>query len=304
MEAFSDTPETQTFVPFIPNNLPEATSGVSEETPAMAAIEQSVEGNIEGAIDVTPPTGTIAEKEEGDVPRPEEEVSNVEVAQEEPQNEESLQLSPALEPMTTVTPEANPAPSESTDPEAVVPIYTPSSEGIEPAAILEPEVEIVAEIEDTVLTTPTESGLSAERGDEPMHSGMSTASEDIRVEYPDVQENLGQTESRTEEVTEPLEVGSSGSGLPSVSEDQPHESTAAPAKRQMSTPLMMTADNNKELVVFFSLRVTNMLFSEDLFNKNSPEYKSLENTFLELVGKQAFALDVMLLHTLFSYLLV
>jgi interphotoreceptor matrix proteoglycan 2 len=38
------------------------------------------------------------------------------------------------------------------------------------------------------------------------------------------------------------------------------------------------------LVVFFSLRVTNMMFSEDLFNKNSLEYKALEQRFLELVS--------------------
>ncbi|KAK7828006.1 hypothetical protein U0070_013632, partial [Myodes glareolus] len=37
------------------------------------------------------------------------------------------------------------------------------------------------------------------------------------------------------------------------------------------------------LVVFFSLRVTNMMFSEDLFNKNSLEYKALEQRFLELL---------------------
>ncbi|KAM6162760.1 interphotoreceptor matrix proteoglycan 2 [Erethizon dorsatum] len=37
------------------------------------------------------------------------------------------------------------------------------------------------------------------------------------------------------------------------------------------------------LVVFFSLRVTNMIFSEDLFNKNSLEYKALEQRFLELL---------------------
>ncbi|XP_021065471.1 interphotoreceptor matrix proteoglycan 2 isoform X2 [Mus pahari] len=37
------------------------------------------------------------------------------------------------------------------------------------------------------------------------------------------------------------------------------------------------------LVVFFSLRVTNMLFSEGLFNKNSLEYKALEQRFLELL---------------------
>ncbi|XP_069059601.1 interphotoreceptor matrix proteoglycan 2 [Pleurodeles waltl] len=39
----------------------------------------------------------------------------------------------------------------------------------------------------------------------------------------------------------------------------------------------------RALVVFFSLRVTNMMFSEDLFNKHSPEYKALEQRFLELL---------------------
>uniref|UniRef100_K7F897 Interphotoreceptor matrix proteoglycan 2 n=1 Tax=Pelodiscus sinensis TaxID=13735 RepID=K7F897_PELSI len=44
-----------------------------------------------------------------------------------------------------------------------------------------------------------------------------------------------------------------------------------------------TTVSSRALVVFFSLRVTNMLFSEDLFNKNSPEYKALEQRFLELL---------------------
>ncbi|XP_059678265.1 interphotoreceptor matrix proteoglycan 2 [Gavia stellata] len=44
-----------------------------------------------------------------------------------------------------------------------------------------------------------------------------------------------------------------------------------------------TAVPSRALVVFFSLRVTNMMFSEDLFNKNSPEYKALEQRFLELL---------------------
>ncbi|XP_075058766.1 interphotoreceptor matrix proteoglycan 1 isoform X2 [Mixophyes fleayi] len=44
-----------------------------------------------------------------------------------------------------------------------------------------------------------------------------------------------------------------------------------------------SADKGKELVVFFSLRVTNMPFSDDLFNKSSPEYKALEQQFLHLL---------------------
>uniref|UniRef100_A0A8C5GB23 Interphotoreceptor matrix proteoglycan 1 n=1 Tax=Gouania willdenowi TaxID=441366 RepID=A0A8C5GB23_GOUWI len=74
-----------------------------------------------------------------------------------------------------------------------------------------------------------------------------------------------------------------GSGFASESDERPYESTAAPYLRQANTPLMAAVDNRKELVVFFSLRVTNMMFSDDLFNKSSPEYKSLENTFLELL---------------------
>uniref|UniRef100_A0ACB8FH62 Uncharacterized protein n=1 Tax=Sphaerodactylus townsendi TaxID=933632 RepID=A0ACB8FH62_9SAUR len=44
----------------------------------------------------------------------------------------------------------------------------------------------------------------------------------------------------------------------------------------------------RALMVFFSLRVTNMMFSEDLFNKNSPEYKALEQRFLELSNLTGF----------------
>ncbi|XP_068614613.1 interphotoreceptor matrix proteoglycan 2-like [Brachionichthys hirsutus] len=45
----------------------------------------------------------------------------------------------------------------------------------------------------------------------------------------------------------------------------------------------MPMNPGRALMVFFSLRVTNMIFSEDLFNKSSPEYKALEQRFLELL---------------------
>lgn len=151
-----------------------------------------------------------------------------------------------------------------------------------------------------------ESGEAPEDRDESNggNSGTSPVSTDVPAENSNIQEDEGQTHSGTEaEVTEPVE-DESGSGFPSESDERPYESTAAPAMRQASTPLMVTLDKSKELVVFFSLRVTNMMFSDDLFNKSSPEYKSLENTFLELVGTQAFVLDIMLLHASLSYLLL
>uniref|UniRef100_A0A3B3WBC4 Interphotoreceptor matrix proteoglycan 1 n=1 Tax=Poecilia mexicana TaxID=48701 RepID=A0A3B3WBC4_9TELE len=56
---------------------------------------------------------------------------------------------------------------------------------------------------------------------------------------------------------------------------------AAPL-RYLTTPTMTTASNRQELVVFFSLRLTNMDFSEDLFNNTSAEYRALENTLLDV----------------------
>ena len=47
----------------------------------------------------------------------------------------------------------------------------------------------------------------------------------------------------------------------------------------------LPATPQRALMVFFSLRVTNMIFSEDLFNKSSAEYKALEQRFLELVSR-------------------
>ncbi|XP_066512582.1 mucin-17-like [Hoplias malabaricus] len=45
----------------------------------------------------------------------------------------------------------------------------------------------------------------------------------------------------------------------------------------------MPPSPGRSLMVFFSLRVTNMMFSDDLFNKSSAEYKALEQRFLELL---------------------
>lgn len=47
--------------------------------------------------------------------------------------------------------------------------------------------------------------------------------------------------------------------------------------------LSMPGNPGRALMVFFSLRVTNMIFSDDLFNKSSAEYKALEQRFIELV---------------------
>ncbi|NWH60714.1 IMPG1 protein, partial [Geococcyx californianus] len=74
-----------------------------------------------------------------------------------------------------------------------------------------------------------------------------------------------------------------GSGYISVLTTEPVETTPAPTLKYVTTSSMTTAAKGKELVVFFSLRVTNMHFSDDLFNRSSTEYKALEQQFMQLL---------------------
>ncbi|KAL7379627.1 hypothetical protein ABVT39_002821 [Epinephelus coioides] len=313
LEAYTIEPETHTFVPFIPNILPESTSAVTDETPVMSAVEEeSTEGTAEEPSGIlTPETEEPEEEAEPEVeeipqtepdaggeaePEPEEQVTDEPepadgITEELPeqQNEDLPLETPDSQPAEVITDapaEVNLDLPESPDPivteisvvEAAEAVTTPSShedvvQGIEPETDVEP------------LPSPAESGEAPEDGDESSggHSGVPPVSTPLPPENYNIQEDVGLSQNRTSvEMIEPLEEDS-GSGFPSESDERPYESTAAPAMRQASTPLMTAVDKGKELVVFFSLRVTNMMFSDDLFNKSSPEYKSLENTFLELL---------------------
>ncbi|XP_029983225.1 interphotoreceptor matrix proteoglycan 1 isoform X2 [Sphaeramia orbicularis] len=296
LEASTVAPETHTFVPFIPNILPEATSAATDETPLMASVEEE---STEDVTEKTPEikVETITEQKEEVEPEVDElalseaspaepvtevlgpaDMANNELPEQHDLPQGTPQPQPQPEESITDTPaDMNPAPPPSAGPtvtqisvtEAELPASKPVShentiQSIEPEPNMEP------------LPSPAESGEAPEDGNDTGggHGGVSTVS--------NVREDLESSQNRTDaEITKLLEE-ESGSGFPSESDERPHESTAAPAMRQATTPLMTAVDKSRELVVFFSLRVTNMMFSDDLFNKNSPEYKSLENTFLEL----------------------
>ncbi|KAF1668664.1 Interphotoreceptor matrix proteoglycan 1, partial [Aptenodytes patagonicus] len=83
--------------------------------------------------------------------------------------------------------------------------------------------------------------------------------------------------------TAALDEAEHGSGYISVLTTEPAEATPAPTLKYVTTSSMTTATKGKELVVFFSLRVTNMHFSDDLFNRSSTEYKALEQQFMQLL---------------------
>ncbi|CAK6956908.1 LOW QUALITY PROTEIN: interphotoreceptor matrix proteoglycan 1 [Scomber scombrus] len=300
-------PETHTVVPFIPSILPEGTFAVTDDTHVMTAVEgESTEDTTGETIDIIATDITlenIAEQEEEAEPEVEEippielndggEAEELVTDESEPADKEPnedlrlVTLDAQPEKGSTDAPaEDNLVLSEPTDPtiseisviEAAAPISTPSThehtvQGIETETDVEP------------LPSPSESGEAPEDRDESSggHSGGTPASMDLPPEISSIQDDVGQSQNGTEvSVTELLEE-ESGNGLPPEPDERPYESTAAPAMRQANTPLMTAVDKSKELVVFFSLRVTNMMFSDDLFNKSSPEYKSLENTFLELL---------------------
>ncbi|XP_054424601.1 interphotoreceptor matrix proteoglycan 1 [Pteronotus mesoamericanus] len=61
------------------------------------------------------------------------------------------------------------------------------------------------------------------------------------------------------------------------------KTTPVPALQYFTTSSMTSTTRGQELVVFFSLRVANMPFSNDLFNKSSLKYQALEQRFTQLL---------------------
>uniref|UniRef100_A0A3B4F1X0 Interphotoreceptor matrix proteoglycan 1 n=1 Tax=Pundamilia nyererei TaxID=303518 RepID=A0A3B4F1X0_9CICH len=159
------------------------------------------------------------------------------------------------------------------------PIVTESPEGDS----AEPEVESEQSEPAVVIIDEDLGGYIKKEGGSP--TTPPDATEDMVEEaVQDLAVELDQTSVVATDPNELLEKGEEGSGFLSVQEEhRTIVTTATPPLRYLTTPTMTTASHGRELVVFFSLRVTNMDFSEDLFNKTSPEYRSLENTFLDLL---------------------
>ncbi|XP_035850960.1 interphotoreceptor matrix proteoglycan 1 [Sander lucioperca] len=144
-------------------------------------------------------------------------------------------------------------------------------DGAAPEAESEPAVVIIDEdLEDAVPKGSEGQTIPAPAAEDVVDEAV----KDLAVE-------LDQTDVAA---TESNELPDEGSGfLPVGEEGIAVGVTAPPPVRYLTTPSMTTAGHGRELVVFFSLRVTNMDFSEDLFNKTSPEYRSLENTLLDVL---------------------
>lgn len=127
-----------------------------------------------------------------------------------------------------------------------------------------------------------QSGQPVAAEDQEVHQGVQDQEVQLGVQDQEVQQGV-QDLAVELDLPEAAEADEGSSFLPEEEEEQ-QAATAPPPLRYLTTPTMTTASQGRELVVFFSLRVTNMNFSQDLFNKTSPEYRTLENTFLDVVS--------------------
>nr|XP_034965452.1 interphotoreceptor matrix proteoglycan 1 [Zootoca vivipara] len=145
-----------------------------------------------------------------------------------------------------------------------------------PEDILGPTDQII------LLPAVTTSGPSIviDQSFEATSSGWAVTDSDIPTGFDMGVQDIA-TELDTVDIMRPATISEDGSGYYALPETP--DMTPAPPLKYVTTSSMTTVAKGKELVVFFSLRVTNMRFSDDLFNRSSSEYKALEQQFMQLL---------------------
>lgn len=106
------------------------------------------------------------------------------------------------------------------------------------------------------------------------------------VNIPSLEVDLQTTDQGLDDATigdQSFDLINYGFGLVNLTEEGSTGFPTGVAGGPDQVSLAMPMNPRRALMVFFSLRVTNMMFSDDLFNKSSAEYKALEQRFLELV---------------------
>uniref|UniRef100_U3JIZ7 Interphotoreceptor matrix proteoglycan 1 n=1 Tax=Ficedula albicollis TaxID=59894 RepID=U3JIZ7_FICAL len=156
-------------------------------------------------------------------------------------------------------PTAQPGAVPTDEPPSVAPLPAAASPSYSPSEIIEQSLELP--------------GSSAPAPEGAPRDGAGLGVQDIAAEL----DRAGAVS------TAALDEGEPGSADIPELPSEPAGTSPAPALSYVTTSSMTTAAKGKELVVFFSLRVTNMHFSDDLFNRSSTEYKALEQQFLQLL---------------------
>uniref|UniRef100_A0A8C7J3R6 Interphotoreceptor matrix proteoglycan 2 n=1 Tax=Oncorhynchus kisutch TaxID=8019 RepID=A0A8C7J3R6_ONCKI len=245
----------------VPEEEEEAVEVPEEEE---EAVEVSEEEEVEEEV-VEVPEEEVVEEEAVEVPEEEEEA--VEVPEEEEVEEEAVDVPEEEEEAVEVPEEEEEA------------VEVPEEEEEEEEAVEVPE-EVV--VEEEVVEVPAAPEPEAEAEVQGVTPALTPAKyfpgPDISITLEVIKDD-GEMMVTIDPVTDydlvpfggtnQTEEGSSG--YPSGGVHGVDHSVAMPI------------NPGRALMVFFSLRVTNMKFSDDLFNKSSPEYKALEQRFIELL---------------------
>lgn len=137
------------------------------------------------------------------------------------------------------------------------------------------EVVITAALEET--TTHTTKVREAENVEE-KDAEMFTVNKNVEYELP------GKTFDPTVYPTHIIPKKDSAFTTSTIPQPETYDPTLHNVQTDDEGTAVEPGDNPEHaLTVFFSLRVTNMVFSDLLLNRRSPEYKALEQRFLELV---------------------
>ncbi|XP_069462386.1 interphotoreceptor matrix proteoglycan 1 isoform X2 [Ambystoma mexicanum] len=219
-----------------------------------------------------------------------------------PPADELWDMANSLAPATAYDAESNPAPDSSDVVQATLHMLTPdtfSESAAEKEAVISPMVTpemitVPGDSRNEDVSTSSASSYSHSIIDQsffhvfpsssPTLSSLpalgSSVPPSFAVGVQDIAAELDKVDSASVVSTEEVDYGST---YISMSDPSTAETTAPPTLKYLTTSSMTTTAKGKELVVFFSLRVTNMPFSDDLFNRSSLEYKSLEQQLMQLL---------------------
>ncbi|NWV71568.1 IMPG1 protein, partial [Malurus elegans] len=165
----------------------------------------------------------------------------------------------------------------------MLPFFTGPSDvsGVEPGASIPDVLPSIAPL--PAATSPSYSPSEIIEQSLELPGSSAPAAEAVPPDGMGVQDIAAELDRIGTVSTAALDEGEQGSGYIPVLSTEPAGTTPAPGLEYVTTSSMTTAAKGKELVVFFSLRVTNMHFSDDLFNRSSSEYKALEQQFMQLL---------------------
>uniref|UniRef100_A0A8C5U5P2 Interphotoreceptor matrix proteoglycan 1 n=1 Tax=Malurus cyaneus samueli TaxID=2593467 RepID=A0A8C5U5P2_9PASS len=161
-----------------------------------------------------------------------------------------------------------------------LPFFTGPSD-VEPGAVIPDVLPSIAPL--PAATSPSYSPSEIIEQSLELPGSSAPAAEAVAPDGMGVQDIAAELDRIGTVSTAALDEVEQGSGYIPVLSTEPAGTTPAPGLEYVTTSSMTTAAKGKELVVFFSLRVTNMHFSDDLFNRSSSEYKALEQQFMQLL---------------------